>query len=78
MAGAELPPKPAKDWDLAFIPVVRVADPGVHHIDGFFVRYSVGPFHYRVYVDVQVDLCGYTPGDARSRAACEVDPTEGL
>ena len=75
MAGAELPPKPARDWDLAFIPVVRLARPGVHRIDGFFVRYSVGPFHYRVYVDAQVELCGFTPGDSRSRQACAKDVT---
>jgi hypothetical protein len=68
--GAALPPRPARDWDLAFTPIVRLARPGPYTVAAFFVRYSVGPFRYRVFVNASEYLCGIAPGAPLSSRRC--------
>jgi hypothetical protein len=63
LASAVLPRKPSRAWDLAILPVIRVERPGSYTIRGFFVRYSVGPFHYRVYIQGSVAVCAGQAGE---------------
>jgi hypothetical protein len=65
LAGVRLPPHPADGWDLAVIPALRISRPGLYPMAGYFVRYSVGAMHYRVFMPGQADLCAIPAGAHR-------------